>query len=159
MERDSEQKGTSQDPGSPAGHAESRAVPRDARTDLSSRTDVHDLVVEFYREVVLDETLEPIFGEVAEVDWSQHMPTLVDYWSRILLGEGDRAGPVTAVHRRLHRLEPIRAEHCDRWYALWARCVDARWVGPTAGRAKAHAAALMTGMAKHIFGFAWAPTT
>jgi hemoglobin len=50
-----------------------------ARGDLSSRSDVHDLVVEFYRDVVVDEVLEPIFGEVAEVDWAQHIPKLIDY--------------------------------------------------------------------------------
>ena len=75
------------------------------RGDLSTRTDVHDLVVEFYREVVLDEVLEPIFGEVAEVDWAQHIPKLIDYWCQILLGEGSPAGSVTAVHRHLHRIE------------------------------------------------------
>lgn len=127
------------------------------RGDLSTRTDIHDLVVEFYREVVFDEVLEPIFGEAAEVDWVQHIPKLIDYWCRILLGEGSSARSVAAVHRHLHQIEPIRAEHCDRWYLLWARCVDARSAGPTAEHAKAHAAALMAGMSKHIFGFAWAP--
>lgn len=128
-----------------------------ARGDLSTRTDVHDLVVEFYREVVLDDVLELIFGEVAEVDWAQHIPKLIDYWCRILFGDSSYAGPVTAVHRHLHGLEPIRVEHCDRWYLLWTQSVDARWVGPTAEQAKAHAAALMAGMAKHIFGFIWMP--
>lgn len=127
--------------------------------DLSSRTDVHDLVVEFYREVAVDDVLGPIFGEVAEVDWAQHIPKLIDYWCRILFGDRSYAGSVTAAHRHLHNLEPIRPEHCDRWYLLWAQCVDARWAGPTAEHAKAHAAALMAGMAKHFFGFTWTPTT
>lgn len=125
--------------------------------DLSTRADVHDLVVEFYREVVFDEVLEPLFGEVAEVDWAQHIPKLIDYWCRILLRDGGFAGPVTAVHRHLHSLEPIRVEHCDRWYSLWVRSVDARWAGPVADHAKAHAASMMAGMARHIFGSEWAP--
>ena len=36
--------------------------------DLATATDVHDLVTRFYREIVFDELLEPIFGEVAEID-------------------------------------------------------------------------------------------
>jgi hemoglobin len=127
------------------------------RADLSTRADVHDLVVEFYREVVFDEVLEPLFGEVAEVDWALHIPKLVDYWCRILLGEHDYAGPVMAVHRHLHSLEPITPEHCDRWYGLWARCVESRWAGPTAAHATSHARSLMAGMAKHVFGFTWSP--
>ena len=129
----------------------------DDTRDLVSCAEIHDLVVEFYREVVFDDLLAPLFGEVAEVDWSQHIPKLIDYWCRILLREGSYAGAVTAAHRHLHGLEPVRAEHCDRWYVLWANCVDARWAGPAADRAKTHAASLMAGMAKHIFGFEWAP--
>ena len=129
----------------------------DGTRDLVSRAEIHDLVVEFYREVVFDDLLAPIFGEVAEVDWSQHIPKLIDYWCRILLREGSYAGAVTAAHRHLHSVVPVRAEHCDRWYVLWANSVDARWAGPTADRAKSHAASLMAGMAKHIFGFEWAP--
>ncbi len=131
--------------------------PIDATRDLVSRAEIHDLVVEFYREVVFDDLLAPVFGEVAEVDWPQHIPKLIDYWCRILLREGGYAGAVTAAHRHLHSVEPVRAEHCDRWYVLWANSVDARWAGPTADRAKSHAASLMAGMAKHIFGFEWAP--
>lgn len=129
----------------------------DATRDLVSRAEIHDLVVEFYRDVVFDDLLAPLFGEVAEVDWSQHIPKLIDYWCRILLREGGYAGAVTAAHRHLHGLEPVRLEHCDRWYVLWANCVDTRWAGPAADRAKAHAASLMAGMAKHIFEFEWAP--
>jgi hemoglobin len=125
--------------------------------DLVSRSDVHDLVVEFYREVVLDEVLEPLFGDVAEVDWAQHIPRLVDYWCRILLDDDSYAGQVMAAHRHLHDLEPIRAVHCDRWYGLWARCLDSHWDGPVADHAKAHARTLMAGMAKRIFGFEWWP--
>lgn len=127
----------------------------DPSRDLDSRAEIHDLVVDFYREVVLDDLLAPIFGEVAEVDWTHHIPRLVDYWCRILRREGGPAGSVTAVHRHLHALEPIRVEHCDRWYALWAAAVDARWAGPSAQRAKEHAAVLMAGMAKHVFGVEW----
>ena len=40
---------------------------------------------------------------------------------------------------------------------LWVMSVDVRWAGPTAERAKGHAAALMAGMARHVFEVAWAP--
>ncbi len=125
--------------------------------DLSGRTAIHDLVVEFYREIVFDDLLGPVFTEVAEVDWSLHIPRLVDYWCRILLGDAGYVGRPMEVHRRLHAAEPLRTEHCDRWYWLWADCVDRRAAGPRAERAKAHAAHLMAGMATRVFGFDWAP--
>jgi len=127
------------------------------RHDLTTRSQVHDLVVEFYREVVMDELLEPVFSDVAEVDWTIHMPRLVDYWCGILLGATRPRVSTTVVHRRLHEQAPIRPEHCDRWYSMWTRCVRASWSGPHADLAVSHAATLMAGMAKHVFGFAWTP--
>jgi hemoglobin len=126
-----------------------------SRLDLSTRAQVHDLVVAFYLEVMLDELPEPIFGEVAEVDWGEHIPKLIDYWSSILLGTEQYGGSVTKTHRHLHSLQPLQPEHCDRWYALWVQSVDQGWEGPTAERAKSYAATLMVGMAKRVFGFAW----
>ena len=127
-------------------------------SDLSSRAAIHDLVVDFYREVVFDDLLGPVFGEVAEVDWSIHIPKLVDYWSRILLDEPGPATSIVGVHRALHQSEPMTSEHCDRWWGLWCASIDSRWSGPYADRARRHAAALMSGMAKHVFGFAWEPS-
>ena len=127
------------------------------RTDLATRSAVHDLVVEFYREVILDDLLGPVFDDAAEVDWAVHIPKLVDYWCRILLGEPSPPLRTVPAHRALHELVPIRAEHCDRWWELWSGAVDRQWCGSTAQHAKDHAAALMSGLARRVFGFEWEP--
>jgi len=125
--------------------------------DLSTRTDVHDLVVGFYREVVFDDLLEPVFGEVAEVDWAEHIPLLVDFWCRVLHGDRRYRGAVLAAHRRVHDIEALRIEHLDRWYALWTSAIDERWAGPLADRAKAHAARVGGGLARQLMGVDWRP--
>lgn len=109
--------------------------------DLDTRSAIHDLVVAFYREVVFDDLLAPVFGEVAETDWAVHIPRLIDYWCRILLGERTYNGALLDAHREVHRRDPFRAEHFDRWYELWVASIDARWRGPRAEQAKTHAAA------------------
>ena len=96
-------------------------------SDIASRGDVHDLVVAFYREIVFDDLLAPVFGEVAEVDWAVHIPRLVDYWCRILLGEAGYSGAILTSHRHVHELETLRIAHFDRWYELWVRSVEANW--------------------------------
>jgi hemoglobin len=126
-----------------------------ATQDLAGPTQVHDLVVSFYREVVFDDLLEPIFGEVAEVDWAEHIPRLVAYWCRILFRTPDHGGTVMVAHRRLHDLAPIGPDHCDRWFQLWVRSVDERWSGPNSERAKYHAEVIMTALAYWVFGFSW----
>ena len=107
--------------------------------DISSRTDVHDLVVGFYREVAFDELLEPVFGEVAEVDWAHHIPKLIDYWCRVLLRQPGYEGFILEAHQHVHDAAPMRLDHFDRWYTLWVESIEARWRGPTAELAKRHA--------------------
>lgn len=129
----------------------------DLGLDLDSRGAVHDVVVHFYREIVFDDLLGPVFGEVAEVDWAVHIPRLVDYWCRVLLGEQGYAGAIHAAHRHVHDIEAFRLEHFDRWYSLWVASVDAGWSGPVAERAKQHAARVATSLARQLLGAPWRP--
>jgi hemoglobin len=134
------------------------AAPGEAgRHDLDSRAEVHDLVVHFYREVVFDELLGPVFTEVAEVDWSHHIPTLIDFWCRVLLGHPGYDGYVLGAHHHVHRLEAFRPELFDRWYALWVDAVDGGWSGPNAEAAKAHAARIAAVLARKLIDVDWCP--
>lgn len=130
---------------------------RGVATDLDSRSAIHDLVVVFYREVVFDDLLAPVFGEVAEVDWTVHIPHLIDYWCRVLLGEPGYSGAIVRAHADVHAIEPLRLEHFDRWYALWARSVDERWAGPIADRSKTHAATIAGVLSRKLLGVTWTP--
>lgn len=129
----------------------------ESRSDLDSRAKVHDLVVGFYREVVFDELLEPVFGEVAEVDWASHIPKLIDYWCRVLLDQPGYAGFMLDAHRRVHALEAFQVAHFDRWYALWVASIDERWVGPLADKAKRHAQRTGRTLARQLMGVDWSP--
>jgi hemoglobin len=125
--------------------------------DLNTRADVHDLVVAFYREVVMDDVLGPVFDEVAEVDWTVHIPRLIDYWCRILLDEPVYHGSLQAAHREVHQRAPFETHHFDRWYGLWADTIDARWQGPTALLAKEHAARTAALLSRTLRGEDWSP--
>lgn len=130
-----------------------------AGPDLVDRTAIHDLLVAFYREVVFDELLEPVFGEVAEVDWASHIPHLIDYWCRVLLGQPGYDGAIVRAHAHVHSIEPLRIEHFDRWYALWVASIDSRWSGPTAERAKRHALLIGGVLSTRLLGVRWDPGT
>ena len=97
------------------------------------------MVVDFYREVVFDDLLGPVFDEVAEVDWAVHIPKLIDFWCRVLLGHPGYDGFMLGAHQRVHELEPLYDAHFDRWVNLFEASVDRGWRGPIAERAKAHA--------------------
>jgi len=125
------------------------------RSDLHDRTDVHDLVVEFYREIVFDDLLAPIFGEVAEVDWALHIPKLIDYWCRVLFGEASYTGSILRPHSAVNGLSPFTVELFDRWYTLWVDSIDGRWVGPVAEQAKTHAARISGVLSRRLTGEPW----
>lgn len=129
----------------------------DQRHDLDSRAAIHDLVVGFYREIVFDELLEPVFGEVAEVDWALHIPKLIDYWCRVLLRQPGYEGSILEAHQHVYDLRPLRIEHFDCWYGLWIECVDARWQGPRADLAKEHAARIGKTLARQLMDVPWTP--
>jgi hemoglobin len=126
------------------------------RPDLDTRTQVHDLVVRFYREIVFDEVLGRVFEEVAEVDWSVHIPKLVDFWCQLLLGTPGYDGSVWFAHREVDALERFEPEFFDRWFGLWISTVDDGWRGPYADAAKAHAARIATVLARRL-SVDWSP--
>jgi hemoglobin len=120
------------------------------RRDLDSRSAIHDVVVHFYREIVFDPVLAPVFDEVAEVDWTVHIPKLIDYWCRVLLHEPGYEGRIVTAHREVHDREPFGDEHFQRWYELWTASIDALAAGPFAERAKQHAARVAASLANRL---------
>lgn len=126
-----------------------------AKPDLDTRSEIHDLVVHFYRGVVFDELLGPVFGEVAEVDWSAHIPKLVDYWCRVLLDHPGYDGYILGPHQHVHELQTFTLELFDRWYLLFVAAVDEGWQGPMAEKAKTHAARIAAMLARRLLGAAW----
>ncbi len=123
--------------------------------DLDARSKVHDVVVDFYREVVVDDLLAPVFGEVAEVDWAVHIPNLIDYWCQVLLGERGYNGYILGPHQAVHDLSPFHVGLFDRWYLLWVDSIDTRWAGPFAERAKTHAARIAHVLSRKLIDEDW----
>jgi hemoglobin len=124
--------------------------------DLDTRSQVHDAVVRFYREIVFDDVLGPVFEEVAEVDWSVHIPKLIDFWCRVLLGEPGYDGYLLHAHAAVHDMETFRPEFFERWLRLFIETVDDGWEGPFADKAKAHARHVAAVLARRL-GVGWVP--
>lgn len=120
--------------------------------DLDNRGAIHDLVIHFYREVAFDDLLGPLFGEVAEVDWAEHIPRLIGYWCRVLLSHPSYDGRILAAHERVHDQESFDAELFGRWYRLFVESVDSGWTGTYADRAKQHAAHMAGVISRRLTG-------
>jgi hemoglobin len=106
--------------------------------DIASEAAVRELVDAFYGKIQQDDLLNPIFSDVAKVDWSHHLPKMYAFWNGMILGVPGYAGRPFPPHAVL----PVTAEHFDRWLLLFKQTVDERFSGPGATRAKNAAASI-----------------
>jgi hemoglobin len=114
-----------------------RDTPRAAPTrDLDSPEEIAEMVRRFYADVAMDDLLGPVFEDVAQVEWSEHLPKLAAFWCRALLGRQGYAGNPFRAHARIHARSPFTAAHFERWLALFDETLELGWVGPNVDRAR-----------------------
>ena len=122
--------------------------------DLETEEDVRLLVDRFYAAIREDALLNPIFTDIAQVDWSSHLPKMYAFWSSLILGIPGYAGAPFPPHTVL----PVRAEHFSRWLELFRATVDRNFEGLHALRAKdaagsiAHTFAMRMGLLDPLAG-------
>jgi hemoglobin len=73
------------------------------------------LVHTFYDRVLQDDLLGPIFSRALSHRWSDHLATMVDFWSSVALGDGRYGGKPHVAHQGLG-LSPM---HFARWLRLF----------------------------------------
>jgi hemoglobin len=113
-----------------------RDVPRPSPTrDLDGPAEIGEMVRRFYADVAQDDLLGPMFNDVAQVDWSEHLPKLTAFWCRALLGITGYAGNPFRAHALVHDRQAFTRAHFERWLSLFHDTVELGWVGPRAGRA------------------------
>lgn len=108
-------------------------------SDITTRTDVENLVNTFYDKVRDDATIGVIFNELANVDWSTHLPKMYDFWEGILFGTGNYRGRPMPPHFKLNETHPFQPEYFDAWLALFYDTVDELFEGEKASEAKTRA--------------------
>lgn len=103
--------------------------------DLDSPEEIAEMVRRFYADVAQDDLLGPMFNDVAQVDWSEHLPKLTAFWCRALLGQPGYSGNPFRAHAMVHQQEPFTAAHFERWLSLFHETLALGWIGPGVDRA------------------------
>lgn len=104
--------------------------------DLDDPTEVAELVRRFYADVAQDELLGPMFNDVAQVDWSEHLPKLTAFWCRALFGIPGYQGNPYRAHQLVDAQRPFTRAHFERWLDLFHETLDLGWEGPAVEAAK-----------------------
>jgi hemoglobin len=122
--------------------------------DLDTRKRIERFVDLFYERMLEDEQLAPIFVDVAEIDLSQHLPHIKNYWSKLLLGDPSYQRHTMNIHRQLHSKRALKSSDFDRWVAKFVATVDSNFAGINADRAKRVAHTIAENMQKGLHGTA-----
>ena len=106
---------------------------------LDSPKAVRVLVNSFYEKVQVDPLIGPIFMDVAEVDWSSHLPKMYAFWESLILGNGAYDGHPFRPHLLVNQRYPLRTEHFDRWLMLFSATLTEHFTGETADEVRQRA--------------------
>ena len=118
--------------------------------DISTRAEIDALLRTFYTEAMVDPVIGYLFTDVARLDLEKHLPVIGAFWETVLLNRPGYAGNPMRPHQHLHALSALRAEHFQRWFAIWARTVQASFAGPVAAEALRRAAVIAETMQHHL---------
>jgi hemoglobin len=102
---------------------------------ITSKEDVELLVDTFYAAVLKDEALSPFFRHL---NFTEHLPKMVHFWSFVLLDEPGYTTNVTEKHVGMR----LTKELFDRWVQLFHETVDRLFEGEKALLAKERATIL-----------------
>jgi hemoglobin len=118
--------------------------------DLDSRENIGEFVDCFYKKILADPSLAPIFIDVAKVDLALHLPHIKDYWCKLLLGDKSYQRHTMNIHRKLHGKHALHAQDFQRWLDLFVATLDKNYAGEGAERAASIANAIAKNMQKAL---------
>lgn len=109
-----------------------------ATTQLSEQS-IANLVNTFYARVREDALLGPVFNGAIGDHWPEHLATLTDFWTSVLLASGRYKGNPMMAHIAIPQMDQ---QHFSRWIELW-RDTTANIFGPEISSALVAKASMM----------------
>lgn len=106
-----------------------------SKPDLNSKAHIRDFIEAFYAKVLVDDVLAHIFTDVAGIDVNVHIPTIRQYWEKLLLGETEYQRHTMNIHREVHKKFPFTEKEFERWLSLFVSTARDNYEGPYTDRA------------------------
>lgn len=77
---------------------------------------IAELVDRFYDRIRKDTLLGPVFNGAIGDRWPEHLATLTDFWTSVLLAAGRYKGNPMMAHLAIAQMDE---QHFSRWIELW----------------------------------------
>lgn len=106
------------------------------KQDIKTLEDIVLIVNTFYGRVQEDESIGPIFNDIIQERWPQHLEIMYKFWQSILLDQNTYTGQPFLKHINLG----IEEHHFARWLYHFHSTVDELFTGPIADDAKKRSA-------------------
>ncbi|GAB2541689.1 group III truncated hemoglobin [Spirosoma aerophilum] len=106
---------------------------------LDSPEAVRFLVDSFYEKVQVDPFIGPIFTDVAQVDWSKHLPKMYAFWESLILGNNAYDGHPFRPHLIVNQKHTLTIEHFERWLQLFTATLSENFSGEAADQVRQRA--------------------
>lgn len=114
------------------------------KQDIQTFDDIVLLVDDFYSKAMIDPEIGDIFTDVAAIDLKEHMPVMYEFWSGILLGQGNYRGGLMGKHIALHAKSRLLPSHFERWKQLFFQTLDAHFLGSKVDECKQRVESMIT---------------
>jgi hemoglobin len=108
----------------------------ETKPDITGRAEIETLVNTFYDRVRTDEVLGFIFNDVAQTNWTTHLPKMYAFWETVLFRTGGFTGNPIAAHAKLVPQTPMGRAQFDHWLQLFRSTVDDLFAGERAEHIK-----------------------
>ncbi|UFH56995.1 group III truncated hemoglobin [Spirosoma sp. KNUC1025] len=106
---------------------------------LDSPEAVRRMVDSFYEKVQADPLLGPVFTDVAQVDWSKHLPKMYAFWESIILGNNAYDGHPFRPHLLVNQKHTLTIDHFERWLQLFSQTIAENFIGENAEQVRQRA--------------------
>jgi hemoglobin len=112
--------------------------------EIQNQDDLYQLVDEFYKRLLSDNTINYIFTDVVKIKIEEHLPILVTFWSQAILGTGGYTNNLTQIHLEVNRKEHLTPELFKIWLNHFESSVNELFCGSNAEKIKTNALNIAT---------------
>lgn len=114
--------------------------------DLENREDLELLMNTFYTNLLLDDTINYIFTDIAKINLEEHLPIIIDFWNLSLFGRGNYKNNVLKIHLDLNKMVNLEQNHFETWIKTFNSAVDGSFTGENSEKIKTKALSISTVM-------------